>query len=63
MGTAAYHPTNQTQRISVHVELLPGPQQTSVIERVRRSIIEELLQMGAEITAVHVHITGQMAAR
>jgi hypothetical protein len=62
MGRDAYYPTNQPQQISVEVDLLAGPYHQSIAERVRRSIIEELPKMGTEITAVHIHINGQMTA-
>ena len=62
MGNDAYYPTNQTQHIAVEIELLPGPYQPAVIERIRHAIVEPILDMGAEITAIRIEITGQIAS-
>ena len=62
MGADNYHPSNQPQRIAVEVELLIGPYQPAVMERVRHSIVEPILEMGAEITAIRIEITGQIAS-
>jgi hypothetical protein len=62
MGKDAYYPTEKPQRIAVEVQLLPGPYQPAVIERIRQSIVEPLLDMGAEITAIRIEITGQIAS-
>ncbi|MHB8341541.1 MAG: hypothetical protein ACYDB7_10250 [Mycobacteriales bacterium] len=61
MGIGAYHPTNRPQRITVEVEVLPGPHTESVIDRLVRPLVAELQQMGGEVTRVRVQIHGQMA--
>jgi hypothetical protein len=62
MGKDAYYPSEKPQRIAVEVQLLAGPYQPAVIERIRLAIVEPLLDMGAEITAIRIEITGQIAS-
>ncbi len=62
MGAEIYHPSNEPQHITVQVELLIGPYQPALVERIRHSIVEPILEMGAEITAIRIDITGQIAS-
>ena len=62
MGADAYHPSNEPQRIAVEVDLLIGPYQPALAEHIRHSVVEPILEMGAEITAIRIEITGQIAS-
>jgi hypothetical protein len=62
MGRDAYRPTNTSQRFTISVAFLIGPYEEQMAERVRRCVVEELLAMGAEITAVRVELSGQISA-
>ena len=62
MGADAYHPSEQSQHIAVEVEFLIGPYQPALPERIRTAIVEPILEMGAEITAIRIEITGQIAS-
>jgi hypothetical protein len=62
MGADSYRPSNELQTIAVEVQLLIGPYQPALAERIRHSIIEPILDMGAEITAIRIEITGQIAS-
>lgn len=50
------------QRISVRVDLVPGPFTEAVAERMLQIVVEELLRIGAEPTTVRVTIRGCMAS-
>ena len=56
------HPADGPQRITVGVDLLPGPLTEAVAERMLQIVVEELLRIGAEVTAVRIEVHGSMAA-
>jgi hypothetical protein len=62
VGRDAYRMTNESQRLSVVVDLLVGPYCPCPAERVRHLVVEELLKMGTQINSVRVDIKGQMAS-
>ena len=62
MGRDAYRPSKEPQRIAIGVTSLVGPDHDQAAERVRRSVVQELLAMGAEVVAVGVELSGQIAA-
>ena len=55
------HPADSPQRITVGVDLLPGPLTEAIAARMVHLVVEELLNIGAEVTAVRVEIRGWMA--
>ena len=52
----------KAQRVEVAVEVVPGPYQELVAERLLRCVVETLLEMGAEPTAVRIELTGPIAS-
>lgn len=55
------HPADTTQRITVGVDLLPGPLTEAIAERMLSIVVEELLNIGADVTAVRIEVRGWMA--
>jgi hypothetical protein len=55
------HPADSPQRVTVGVDLLPGPLTEAIAERILHIVVEELLNIGAEVNAVRIEIRGWMA--
>ena len=55
------HPADSPQRITVGVDLLPGPLTEAIAGRPLHLVVEELLNIGAEVTATRIEIRGWMA--
>ncbi len=53
---------DQPQRITVKVDLLPGPLTEAVAGRMLQLVVEELLRIGAEVTCVRIKLEGAMAS-
>jgi hypothetical protein len=58
----AAHPADGPQRITVGVDVLPGPLTNAIAERILQIVVNELLSIGAEVTAVRIEVRGWMAA-
>ena len=54
-------PADSPQCINVGVDLLPGPLTQAIAGRMLHIVVEELLNIGAEVTAVRIEIRGPMA--
>ena len=50
------------QRVVVDVDLVPGPFTEAVAERLLRTVTDELLALGVEITRTRLEIHGPMSA-
>ncbi len=55
------HGDPSPQLVTVGVDLLPGPLTEAIAGRVLHIVVDELLNIGAEVTAVRVEISGPMA--
>ena len=55
------HPAGSPQQVTIGADLLPGPLTQAIAERILHIVVDELLNIGAEVTAVHVEIRGPMA--
>lgn len=55
------HPADSPQPITVGVDLVPGPLTEAIAARMVHLVVEELLNIGAEVTAVRIEIHGWMA--
>lgn len=51
----------QPQRVTVEVDIVPGPFIEAVAERLLRLITDELLKLGMDITRTRVEIHGPLA--
>jgi hypothetical protein len=54
-------PNEDPQRITVAVDVVPGPLTEAFAGRLVHLVVEELLQVGADVTAVRIEIQGDMA--
>lgn len=52
------HPAEGPQRITVGVDLLPGPLTEAIAGRLLHVVVEELHNIGAEVTAARIEIRG-----
>ena len=52
----------QPQRVTVEVDIIPGPFIEAVAERLLRLITDELLKLGTDVTRTRVEIHGRLAA-
>ena len=55
------HPGDSPQRVTVEVDLQPGPLTEAIAGRMLHIVVEELLRIGAEVTTVRIEIHGPMA--
>ncbi len=55
------HPADNPQCVTVRVDLLPGPLTEAIAGRMLHIVVDELLNIGADVTAVRVEIRGPMA--
>lgn len=55
------HPADSPQQVTIEVDLLPGPLTEAIAERILHLVVEELLNIGADVTAVRIEIRGWMA--
>jgi len=53
---------DEPQRITVVVDLLPGPLTEALAGRMLHLVVDELRQVCADVTAVRVEIHGTMAS-
>ncbi|MGH9067037.1 MAG: hypothetical protein ACRD0J_06065 [Acidimicrobiales bacterium] len=53
--------SDDVQRISLRVELLPGSCTEAVAERMLQIVVEELVSISTEVTAVAVEVRGDLA--
>lgn len=51
----------QPQRVTVEVDVIPGPFIEAVAERLLRLITDELLKLGMDVTRTRVEIHGRLA--
>ena len=58
--TEPTRPADTPQHITIGVDLLPGPLIHAVAERLLQIVVDELLRVGTEVTAVRIEIRGQM---
>jgi hypothetical protein len=56
------YPADDPQAIKLRVDLLPGPLTEAVAQRMLHIVVSELIELGAEVTAVRVEIKGWMAS-
>jgi hypothetical protein len=54
--------TVEPQQIVIEVDVMPGPFVEAVAERLLRTVVEELRDVGAETTRVRLEIRGRMAS-
>lgn len=50
------------QQVGVLVDVLPGPSTDAVAQRMLELVVEELMSIGAEVTAVRVEVRGHIAS-
>jgi hypothetical protein len=55
-------PDEHPQRVTVVVDLVPGPFTPDVASRMLHVLTHELLELGADVTSVRLEITGPMAS-
>lgn len=52
---------NEPQRVTVEIDVVPGPFTEAVAERLLRLITDELLKLGMDITRTRVELHGRLA--
>lgn len=55
-------PDASTQRLTMAVDIIPGPFAPEIAARILGLIVEELRAVGADIVAVNLNIRGDMAS-
>ena len=55
-------PDDATQRVTIAIDVIPGPLTEALAGRLQNVVTNELLDAGADVTTVAVTIHGLMAA-
>ena len=55
-------PDENVQRLTMAVDIVPGPFAPEIASRLLQLIVEELRVVGADIVAVNLNIRGDMAS-
>ncbi len=59
--TAAPHNTDP-QRVLIEVDVIPGPFIEALAERLLRNLVQELLNVGADVTRVRLELHGCLSS-
>lgn len=52
----------ELEKITVSVDVVPGPYTEMIAERMCQVLVQALLDIGAEVTAVRIELLGDMAS-